>query len=75
MNLISIRLAQKTVGRRPPKTLYGSMVVRQRCVAIPGALCSTSGGSTKSGALTSGLRYKNGLSLGPAVRDEEFGRR
>ena len=51
------------------------MVVRQKCVAISGALCSSPRGSTKSVALTSGLRYKNGLPVSLAVRYEEVGRR
>ena len=75
MNLISIRLARETDGRRPPKTLYGAIVVRQRCVAIREALCSSRRGSTKSVALTSGLRYKRELSVALSVRYEEFGRR
>ena len=75
MNLISIRLARETDGRRPPKTLYVSMVVRQRCVAIREALCSSRRGSTKSVALTSGLRYKRELSVGLAARYKVVGRR
>ena len=75
MNLISIRLARKTGGRRPPKTLYGSKVVWQKCVANSGALCSSPRGSTKSRALTSGLRYKRELSVGLAARYKVVGRR
>ena len=75
MNLISIRLAQKTDGRRLPKISYNLKVVWQKCAAISGALCSTPRGSTKSMALTSGLRYKRELSVALSVRYEEFGRR
>ena len=51
------------------------MVVRQKCVASSGALCSSRRGSTKSVALTSGLRYTRGLSVALSVRYEEFVRR
>ena len=44
-------------------------------VSIPGGLCSTSRSSTKSVALTSGLRYKRELSVGLAVRCEGIRRR
>jgi hypothetical protein len=40
-------------------------------VSIPGGLCSTSRSSTKSVALTSGLRYNRELSVGLAVRYED----
>ena len=75
MNPFTRRLARETDGRRPPKTLYGSMVVRQKCVAISGALCSSPRGSTKSFALTSGLRYTRGLSVGLVARYKVVGRR
>ena len=45
------------------------------CVAISGALCSSLQGSTKTWALTSGLRYKDGLPVSAAVRYEDVGRR
>ena len=51
------------------------MVVRQRCVTNWGGLCSTPRSSTKSVALTSGLRYKRELSVGLAVRCEGIRRR
>ena len=75
MNLISIRLARETDGRRLPKTSYNLKVVWQKSVAISGALCSRPRGSTKSVALTSGLRYKRELSVGLAVRYKVVGRR
>ena len=71
----SVRPAQ---GRACPRGLWGRIkfkVLWRECVAIPGALCSSLQGSTKSVALTSGLRYTRGLSVALSVRYKEFGRR